>query len=70
MISADVKANGKHQELKEPVVLSYKFLWEVPSKLEIQCKKGIFQLILVGIPSSLILTVKNRGWVGWEGGLT
>ena len=30
-------------------------LQEVPSKLEIQCKKGVnFNLILVGIPSSLI----------------
>ena len=28
-----------------------------------QCKKGVyFHLILLGIPSSMIMSVKNRGW--------
>ena len=40
-ISADVKANIKQQEIKDLVVVSYKFLLEVPSKLEIQCKEGV-----------------------------
>ena len=31
------------------------------SKLAIQCKTGVFFLILVGIPSSLTLFVKNKG---------
>ena len=29
----------KHQEIKDIVAASYKFLQEVPSKLEIQCKR-------------------------------
>ena len=33
-----VKANKK--QIKDLVAVSYKFLSEVPSKLEIQCKKG------------------------------
>ena len=46
------------------VAACYKFS-DVPSKLEGQCKKGvIFHLILVGIPSNMTLTVKNRGT--WE----
>ena len=40
MISADVKANVKQQEINYLVALSYKFLQEVPSKLEIQCKRA------------------------------
>ena len=32
MISADVKANMKQQEIKDLVVVSYKLLQEVPSK--------------------------------------
>ena len=62
ILSADVKANVKQQEINYLVAVSYKFLQEVPSKLEIQCKKGMyFYLILVGIPSILILSLKNRG---------
>ena len=41
MISADVKANVKQQKIKEIEAASYKFLWEVPTKLEMQCKKGM-----------------------------
>ena len=40
MISADVKANVKQQEINYLVALSYKFLQEVSSKLEIQCKRA------------------------------
>ena len=45
------KAKVKQQETKG-LVVSCNFLQEVPSKLEIQCKKGI--------PSSFILSFKNR----------
>ena len=56
MISADVKAKVEQQEIKYQVTVPYKFLQEVPSKLEMQCKKGIyFYLILVGFPSILII---------------
>ena len=41
MISADVKANIKQQEIKDLVNISYKFSKEVLSKLEMQCKKGV-----------------------------
>ena len=40
MISADFKANIK-QEIKKLVAASKKFLQEIPSKLETQCKKGV-----------------------------
>ena len=42
MISADVKSNIKQQDIKDAVAASYKLLQEVPSKLQIQCKKGIY----------------------------
>ena len=62
MLYADVKANVKQQEINYLVAVSYEVLQEVPSKLEIQCKKGMyFYLILIGIPSILIFSVKNRG---------
>ena len=35
----DVKANIKQQEINDLVAVSYNFLYEVPSKLEKQCKK-------------------------------
>ena len=41
MISADVKANKNNKEIKDLVAVSYKLL-EVPSKLEIQYKKGMY----------------------------
>ena len=61
-----VKANVKKQEIKELVAASYTYIFiqSRHSKFETQCKKGMyFHLILVGIPSSLILLVKNRGGV-------
>ena len=44
MISADVKAtpNKTTRNKRSVVVVSFKFLQELPSKLEIQCKKGMY----------------------------
>ena len=70
MMSANVTANIKQQEIKDTCIFIF-FFKEVPSKLEIQCKRGcIFYLIFVGISSILILFVNNRcGWGGgWKGG--
>ena len=44
MISANVKADVKQQELKDLVAVSCNFLWEVPSKLATQCKTGMYVL--------------------------
>ena len=61
MISADIKADLK--QIKELVDVILQLLTEVPSQnLKYNVKQAcIFNLILVGIPSSLILSVKNRG---------
>ena len=37
----NVKANVQQKEIKKLVAVSYKFLQELPSKLEIHCKKGM-----------------------------
>ena len=42
MICADVKSNIRQQEIKDVVAASYKLLQEVPSKHQIQCKKGVY----------------------------
>ena len=65
MISADIKTDVK-QEIKELLAVSYNFT-EVPSQnLKCNVKEAcIFNLILVDIPSSLILSVKNRGKQGF-----
>ena len=65
MISADIKTDVK-QEIKELLAVSYN-LAEVPSQnLKCNVKQAcIFNSILVDIPSSLILTVKNRGRQGF-----
>ena len=60
-VEANVKANVKQQEINHLVALSYKFFQEVPSKREIQCKKGMSFHLIFGIPSIMILSVKNRG---------
>ena len=53
LISSNVKANVKQQEIKDLAVVSLIFLQKVPSKLEIQCEMGVyFSLILAGIQSS------------------
>ena len=51
MISADIKADVKQQEIQELVAVSFFFFIGVPTKLEIQCNQTCtFHLILVGIP--------------------
>ena len=62
MIFANIKTDVK-QEIKVLVAVSYNF----PQKhLLCSVKRGcIFNLILVGIPSSLILSVKNIGVRGF-----
>ena len=62
MISADAKTDVK-QELKELVDVSYNFSQKSLLKtLKYNVKQAcIFHLILVGIASNLILSVKNRG---------
>ena len=57
---ADVKADVK-QEIKELVAVSCNFLYEVPFLFEY-----IFNLILFSIPSSLIMSVKNKGGAGFN----
>ena len=77
MISVDTKTDVK-QEIKELVPVSYnfsqKYLENLKYKILLQNTKYfqnlkynikqacIFHLILVGIPSSLILSVTNRRW--------
>ena len=63
MISPDVKANVKQHEMKDMVIVSQNLLQEVPSNFKMQCKKRayIFNLILVGIPPSLMLS-NTEGW--------
>ena len=65
MISADIKADLK--QIKELVDVILELLTEVPCQnLKYNVKQAcIFNLILVGIPSSLILSVKNRGRRGF-----
>ena len=62
MISPDVKATIKQQEIKELVALSYEFLKEgkvgIPSNLKHNVKRTcIFHLFLDGIPSSFMIDV-------------
>ena len=54
MISTDIKSNIKQQEIKDPVAVSHKLLCN-------EQRVCIFNLILDGISSILILSVKNRG---------
>ena len=37
-----LQANIKQQEIKDQVAVLYRFFLEVPSKHEIQCKKGVY----------------------------
>ena len=56
MISADVKANVKEQELKDLAVVSLIFFKKYLGNLKYNVKRAyIFHLILVNIPSSEIL---------------
>ena len=62
MLPADIKTDAK-QKIKELVVVSYNFSQKYILKTWNNLKQAcIFYLILVGIPSSLILPIKNRGW--------
>ena len=62
MVSADVKANIKQQETKDLVAYLTNFYKTYLQNLKYNVKRGcIFHLILVGIPSILILPVKDRG---------
>ena len=61
MISANVKADVKQQEIKELVDPSFNFYKKYFQNLECNVKQAcIFHLILLRIPSSLILSVKTR----------
>ena len=67
MVSADVKSNIK-QEMKDLVAASYKFCKKYLQNLKWNVKRAcIFHLIMLGIPSILILSVKKKGM--GEGGL-
>ena len=63
ILSADVKANVKQYEIKELVAVNYKnFIRSTLKNMKYNVNRAcIFYLILVGIPSSLILSIKNRG---------
>ena len=62
IMSADVKANIKQQDIKDLVtyltILCKKYLKNLKYIVNRGC---IFCLILVSIPSTLILSIKNRG---------
>ena len=60
MISAYVKANVKQQDISYLVAVK-----KLPSKLEIQCKKGMyFYLILVAFHSTWYCLLRTEGG-GW-----
>ena len=65
MMSADVKANIKQQEIKDLVthltILCKKYFQNLKYSVNRGC---IFHLILVGIPSTLILSIKKGGGLG------
>ena len=65
-MSADVKANIKPQEIKDLVIyltiLCKKYLQNLKYNVN---REYIFHLILGGIPSTLILPIKNRGLGGF-----
>ena len=59
----DVRTSIK-QKIKD--LVAQIFIQELPSKLEMQCKQlFFFHLILVGILSILIFSVKNKRGMGW-----
>ena len=61
MISADVKT-GVKQEIKELLDVSYSLSQKYLENLKHNVKQAcIFNLILIGVPSNLTLTVINSG---------
>ena len=62
MISADVKTYVQQQEIKEVVAITFykKYLQNLKYNVKQAC---IFHLILSGITSNLLLSVKNS-WCG------
>ena len=67
-MSADVKFNIKQQEIKDLVTYLTIFCKKYLQNVKYNVNKGcIFHLTLVGIPSTLIFSIKNRGVRG--GGL-
>ena len=65
-MSADVKANiAKTTRNKRSGGFSYKFSKAIPSKFEVNKKRRcIFHLILVGIPSIFILSIRGGAFIG------
>ena len=62
MMSADVKANIKQQKIKDVVAYRTILCKNYLQNLKYNVNRGcIFHLILVGIPSTLILSIKIRG---------
>ena len=63
MISAGVKSNIKQQEIKDLVAASYtNYYKKYPQNFKCNVKRVcIYHLILFGIPSILVLSVKNSG---------
>ena len=58
----DVKTDDKQQEIKELVAVSSNFFEWSNTDLKYNVKQAcIFHLIFLGIPSSLVLSVKSRG---------
>ena len=68
MMSADVKNSIKQQEIKDLVVhhTNFYIYKNYLQNLKYNVNSGcIFHLILIGILSILILSVKDRGWGGF-----
>ena len=62
MVSSNVKTNVKQQQIKDLAVYLKFFYKKYLQNLQHNVKRVyIFHLILVGIPSSMILSVKKRG---------
>ena len=68
MMSADVKTSVKQQEIKDLLVHLTNFYIYKNYLQNLKCSINswcIFHLILIGILSILILSVKDRGWGGF-----
>ena len=67
MLSADIKADVKLQEIKKLVVESYNFSQKYLLKTwnTIKSRHVFFIQSWYSIPSNLVLSDKNRGWGGF-----